>query len=101
MSQLTEMGFDAAEAQQALAQVGPHLEMAVSYLLGHGLAAAMGASGPQAAHAANPVGGHPAAGAAGPSAGHGAVVQEQAAASPMPDGEAAGNDTDEVQTAQC
>lgn len=41
LTQLTEMGFDAAAAQQAIDQVGPHLELAMGMLLGQGLSAAI------------------------------------------------------------
>lgn len=41
LSQLTDMGFEAAAAQQALARVGPNLDLAVTLLLGQGLSAAM------------------------------------------------------------
>lgn len=41
LSQLTEMGFDATAAQQALAHVGPHLDLAVGVLLSQGLSAAI------------------------------------------------------------
>jgi len=94
LSQLTDMGFDAVQAQQALARMGPHLEMAVSYLLGQGLAAAMGTTSPHAAHAADSAGVSPAAGAAA------SRVQEQNGASPAANRDAAGNDTDEVRMAQ-
>ncbi|KAF6259607.1 hypothetical protein COO60DRAFT_1512708 [Scenedesmus sp. NREL 46B-D3] len=41
LTQLVDMGFDAAAAQQALARVGPNLDLAVTLLLGQGLSAAM------------------------------------------------------------
>eukprot|EP00878_Enallax_costatus_P011519 GHUV01012025.1.p1 GENE.GHUV01012025.1~~GHUV01012025.1.p1 ORF type:complete len:534 (+),score=238.87 GHUV01012025.1:496-2097(+) len=50
LAQLSDMGFDAAAAGQALARVGPNLDLAVGMLLGQGLSAAIamergGASG--------------------------------------------------------
>jgi hypothetical protein len=62
-------GFDAAAAQQALARVGPNLDLAVTLLLGQGLSAAMASARGSADDTADE---EPAAAAAAADAGAGA-----------------------------